>query len=152
MIKPGAGRIFGWGTTVGNGIEGWAPGAFFIDTDASAGANQWRNDGTKTTASWTAVSGEAFLDSEELTFGTAGSSDSGIQYDGTNFIVNSATAMHLQIGGVGGLAVDDSAISGFAAATDTAGQDMYAYQVRRRRIGSQRRGLRRRRSYLVGIR
>jgi len=44
--------VFGFGTTVGNGVEGWAPGALFIDTDGSAGLQQYVNEGSVTTASW----------------------------------------------------------------------------------------------------
>jgi hypothetical protein len=49
------GRMFGWGTTVGNGIQGWAKGALFLDLDAAAGARLWYNAGTVGTASWVAV-------------------------------------------------------------------------------------------------
>lgn len=52
-LKTPEGLLFGAGTTVGNGIEGWAPGAFFMDTDASAGSQWYRNTGTKTSATWT---------------------------------------------------------------------------------------------------
>ncbi len=50
------GYIFGWGTTVGNGVEGWAPGAFYVHSDGAAGAMLYRNTGTKTTATWTVYS------------------------------------------------------------------------------------------------
>ena len=49
------GITFGFGTTVGNGVEGWSPSALFIDTNASAGARLFINDGTKTTAAFKAV-------------------------------------------------------------------------------------------------
>ncbi|KKN54708.1 hypothetical protein LCGC14_0589770 [marine sediment metagenome] len=49
------GLCFGRGTTVGNGIEGWAPGALFIDTNAAAGSQFYVNEGTKTTAAFKAV-------------------------------------------------------------------------------------------------
>lgn len=52
LIKPAAGITYGFGTTVGNGIEGWAPGANFIKTDGAAGARSYVNQGTKATASW----------------------------------------------------------------------------------------------------
>lgn len=55
-ITLSAGRILGGGATVGNGLEGWAPGAFFIQVDAGSTALWYRNDGTKTAASWTAAS------------------------------------------------------------------------------------------------
>jgi len=47
----------GYGTTVGNGIEGWAPGATFIHVDgATSGTLVYVNIGTSTTASWVPVS------------------------------------------------------------------------------------------------
>lgn len=49
------GIIRGWGTTVGNGIEGWAPGAIFQDTDAGDEQGLYINTGTSTTAVWVAV-------------------------------------------------------------------------------------------------
>ncbi len=52
MFKTPEGLTLGMGTTVGNGIEGWAPGAIFIDTDADSGDQLWINTGTTTTASW----------------------------------------------------------------------------------------------------
>lgn len=51
-FKTPEGLTFGAGTTVGGGIEGWAPGALYIDTDAAAGAQRHINDGNATTASW----------------------------------------------------------------------------------------------------
>lgn len=55
MFKGPEGRVFGFGTTVGNGIEGWAPNAIFVDTDASTGSALYTNTGSKTTASWTVI-------------------------------------------------------------------------------------------------
>ncbi len=55
MFETPEGRLFGAGTTVGNDIEGWAPGAFFIDTDAASGLQQWVNTGTVTAASWAEI-------------------------------------------------------------------------------------------------
>ena len=52
---PGIGRLLGFGTTVGNGVEGWAPSAVFHDYDAATGAQFWINVGTITTASWKAI-------------------------------------------------------------------------------------------------
>ncbi len=46
------GYQMGWGTTVGAGFEGWAPGAIFNDGNASAGQQRWVNEGSKTAASW----------------------------------------------------------------------------------------------------
>lgn len=51
-LKTPEGLVFGAGTTVGNGIQGWAPGALFIDTDS---ATMHTNVGTKVTASWQTV-------------------------------------------------------------------------------------------------
>ena len=47
------GKIFGHGKTVGNGVQGWAPGAHFIDTDSSS-AQAYRNAGSKTSSIWVA--------------------------------------------------------------------------------------------------
>lgn len=53
---PGVGWLEGWGTTVGNGEEGWAKGAHFHHTDAANTATTFYvNVGTQTTASWVAV-------------------------------------------------------------------------------------------------
>ncbi len=65
ILKTPAGFLIGWGTTVGNGIEGWAPGASFTETDATTGQEVWINTGTKITASWTRDI--ALLDGESLT-------------------------------------------------------------------------------------
>lgn len=54
LLAP-AGTLFGAGSTVGNGIQGWAPGAIFIDTNAPGGSQIWVNEGTKTAASWKAM-------------------------------------------------------------------------------------------------
>ncbi len=68
------GLILGAGTTVGNGVEGWAPGAIFVDTNASAGNQLWVNEGTKTTASFSKVGAQpiALANAELITFGTTG--------------------------------------------------------------------------------
>lgn len=85
---------FGMGTTVGNGIEGWAPGAIFIDTDASQGSQVYVNTGTKATATWTeiadagvaggfAMTGQMTLtDAASILFGTSG--DIKLVWDGTS--------------------------------------------------------------------
>jgi len=52
IVKTPEGYVFGAGKTVGNGIEGWAPGALFIHTDGTGVTAQYRNVGTVTTASW----------------------------------------------------------------------------------------------------
>lgn len=44
---------------------------------------------------------------------------------GTNLTIDSTNAMEFQIGAVGAVRMDDAAISGFAAATDVVGQDIY---------------------------
>ena len=50
------GVTLGWGTTVGNGLEGWAPGAIFVHTDAATDETlAYLNAGSKTTASWEAI-------------------------------------------------------------------------------------------------
>jgi len=49
------GLCIGFGTTVGNGIEGWAPNAIFIDTNAAQGAGVFTNTGTKTAATFTEI-------------------------------------------------------------------------------------------------
>lgn len=56
---PGVGYCLGGGTTVGNGVEGWAPGAYFVHTDGTAATRAYCNNGTVTTAAWAllAVSG-----------------------------------------------------------------------------------------------
>lgn len=87
------GKTIGFGTTVGNGIEGWAPGAIFIDTDASADAQVWINEGTKTTAVWKGVApgALALVDDETLTFGTG--SDVTMLWDGALLRCGPASAM-----------------------------------------------------------
>jgi len=54
----------GYGTTVGNGIQGWAPGAVFVHTDGAVDINTstvlYVNIGTTTTASWIRVSDPRF--------------------------------------------------------------------------------------------
>ena len=93
----------GFGTTVGNGIEGWAPGALFQDTDASQGAQIFVNTGTKTTATWTEIADAgvaagfsltgsiAATDAGDVTFGTG--SDVKVAWDGTSFNVAPASGM-----------------------------------------------------------
>ena len=81
---PGIGHMRGWGTTVGNGLQDWAPGARFTDTDDGS---TWINDGTKTTASWRAETWHPDATKQTLAAGggavtltefyTAGASDAG---------------------------------------------------------------------------
>lgn len=52
---PGVGVLLGYGTTVGNSIQGWAKGALFLDVDAATGAQFWINVGTSATASWKGI-------------------------------------------------------------------------------------------------
>ncbi len=82
------GYPFGFGTTVGNGVEGWAPNAIFVDTDASQGSAVYTNTGTKTTAVWTEIAdagvagGFVLTDTSAIGFGT--DSDFLMAFDGTN--------------------------------------------------------------------
>ena len=55
VFKTPGGYLFGWGTTVGNGIEGWSVAAIFLDTDAATDNQLNLNVGTATTASWELV-------------------------------------------------------------------------------------------------
>ena len=87
MINTDEGICFGWGTTVGNGIEGWAPNAAFVHTDGSTNARQYKNVGTSTTASWLLVG--SYLDSEYVTFGTG--SDVPLGWNGTYLQGGSST-------------------------------------------------------------
>lgn len=56
IFKAAAGFVHGWGTTVGNGVQGWAPGAIFIDTNAASPQSVWVNTGSKTAATWASIS------------------------------------------------------------------------------------------------
>jgi len=56
IIKTAEGYIFGWGTTAGNGVESWAPGATFVHTDGDNNIQRvYINTGTSTTAVWTSL-------------------------------------------------------------------------------------------------
>lgn len=102
-FQPDEGYVFGWGTTVGNGIQGWAPNAIFIDTDASQGSGVFTNTGNKTTATWTEIAdagvaggfamtgSQAITDAGDITFGTG--SDVKAQWDGTTFNLAPASGM-----------------------------------------------------------
>lgn len=97
------GYLKGWGTTVGNSVEEWAPGAIYIDTDASQGAQVYVNTGTKTSATWTEIADAgveggfsmtgsmAITDAGDVTFGTG--SDVKAQWDGSSFNVAPPTGM-----------------------------------------------------------
>ncbi len=97
------GYLYGWGTTVGNGVEGWAPNGIFIDTNAAQGAGVFTNTGTKTTATWTEIAdagvaggfamtgSQTLTDAADITFGTG--ADVKAQWDGTTFNLAPATGM-----------------------------------------------------------
>lgn len=74
-----AGWSFGHGTTVGNGVEGWAPGALFVHTDGAKGSFVYVNEGSVTSASWVALSSgvtaQAFLGIPLAGFRQAASDD-----------------------------------------------------------------------------
>lgn len=74
LFNTPEGRVSGSGLTVGNNIEGWAPGAVFTDTDASTGAQVWVNTGTKTTAVWTEIADAGVASGFSLTGSIAASS------------------------------------------------------------------------------
>lgn len=62
LFRTPEGIVFGAGKTVGNGIDGWAPGAIFLDTDSGTIS---RNTNTKASASWSVlklVGGQAITD------------------------------------------------------------------------------------------
>lgn len=55
-FNPVEGNAFGFGTTVGNGKEGWAPGAIFVHTDGGSISDLvYVNRGTITTADFAAI-------------------------------------------------------------------------------------------------
>ncbi len=106
-IQSPEGFTSGFGKTVGGGVEGWAPGATYTDTDAASGSQQWTNTGTKTTAIWTqiadagvaagfttssgkiATSGAdiTLVDNDFIAFGSKDSVDGDftMRWDGSNF-------------------------------------------------------------------
>lgn len=89
FLKAPEGRLFGYGTTVGNGVEGWAPSAIFIHTDgATASTRVYMNEGTIISASWTSI----YTAGAALTLD--GAFDNGTTINGA---VSEATAM--KIGG-----------------------------------------------------
>lgn len=56
------GFCFGHGNIVGNGVDGWAPGALFVDTDSSEGSLIYKNTGSITSATWTELTGIVLTD------------------------------------------------------------------------------------------
>lgn len=56
LFVPTYGYMLGWGTTVGNSLQNWAPGALFLDLDAAAGSRFLINEGSAITASWKTLS------------------------------------------------------------------------------------------------
>lgn len=65
-VKTPEGLVFGAGKTVGNGVEGWSPGAIFIHTDGSTAARVYRNEGTKTSASFVELASMEIADAGSL--------------------------------------------------------------------------------------
>jgi hypothetical protein len=65
MVKTPEGRGFGMGKTVGNGVQGWAPSAFFVHSDGSFDINTnttvYINVGTVTAASWMRINDPQLL-------------------------------------------------------------------------------------------
>jgi hypothetical protein len=76
-IETPEGYMLGGGTTPGNGVEGWSPGAIFIESDVAA-APQY-NKGSKTSAIWTeigsAATGAKFAMADDETFEAGDSTD-----------------------------------------------------------------------------
>ncbi len=103
MMTGPEGKVFGYGTTVGNSIEGWAPNAIFIDTDASQGSGVFTNTGSKTTATWTEIAdagvaggfamtgSQTLTDAADITLGTG--ADVKFQWDGTTLNLAPASGM-----------------------------------------------------------
>lgn len=70
---PVIGIVQAAGTSVPSGVAGYAPGCLFLDTDASAGAMLWVNEGTLASCTFVAVP----------TAGTTGAADIGIADSGS---------------------------------------------------------------------
>lgn len=97
------GLVLGFGTTVGNSIEGWAPNAIFVDTDAAQGSGVFTNTGTKTTATWTEIAdagvaggfamtgAQTLTDAASIVFGTG--SDLKLQWDGAKMTSGPPTGL-----------------------------------------------------------
>lgn len=53
VMEGPAGYMIGWGTTIGNSVQGWAPGALFINTATPFKLSV--NVGSITSATWETV-------------------------------------------------------------------------------------------------
>lgn len=98
MGKTPEGYVYGWGTTVGNGDENWAPNAIFVKTDGGVNTRVYYNKGTSTSAAFKrsdsliaaeqiTLAATAFLnlaDTAYIDFG--GSNDIQKQWDGATLI------------------------------------------------------------------
>ena len=92
------GRTWGHGKTVGNGVQGWAPGALFVHTDGAANTWYYRNTGSKTAATWTSCN--VIPASEVLAFAALGyCSFAGTAYAtfADNAYINLGTGSDVQI-------------------------------------------------------
>src|SRR3990167_5724169 len=122
-LRAAAGYLLGWGATVGSSLEGWAPGAIFIDTNAAQGSQVYLNTGTKTTATWTEIadagvaSGFQLTDSSQIKFGTG--NDITIAWDGTDLDVLQAAENSSIKWGVSGAGIDQVHYGDTAAANMT---------------------------------
>ncbi len=83
------------------------------------------DDFTFTANSFNVLSGSNIdlADSCAVTFGDG--DDASISFDGTDTIFDNTGTLQIQWAGVGGLEIDDSAITSFAAAADTAGKGIF---------------------------
>lgn len=54
-VPSASGRLIGWGTSVPSAAAGYAPGCLFVDTDGTAGAQVYINEGTATSCSFVAI-------------------------------------------------------------------------------------------------
>jgi hypothetical protein len=90
-FKGPNGLLFGAGTTAGNGIEGWAPGALFIDSNGEAGSQVYINEGTKAAASFVHVSMDGLSDRYYLKWIAGANGKPGINAD----ILNSSEAVRM---------------------------------------------------------
>jgi hypothetical protein len=69
-FKTAAGYLFGAGSTVGNGVQGWAPGALFVKTDGSGNTLNYHNFGTKATANFDSLAHYTIDDTGSLVAAT----------------------------------------------------------------------------------
>jgi hypothetical protein len=66
MYIPGTGYMRGWGTTAGNGVQNWAPGALWTKVTATTNETAlYINIGTSSAASW--VAHNVFSTADSLT-------------------------------------------------------------------------------------